>query len=495
MIRVMIVEDEPPTLRRIAGMIEKIDSEFFVAATALNGRAALEKMDEMRIDLVITDIRMPVMNGLELMDKIRESDPDVMIVVLSGHQDFEYAHHAMRAQSIDYLLKPMSEQAMRELLARIKSQHRQLNRERLKKSIAIQLNKSEAGAPQREAQDTVEVCLFCAGGFPFDDDAEMSPAADFWMTRSLENLAEEAGVTGFRWEFMGSTPVERILIFQDESKADGVCAMKRLHESLLGAMPVSCACFGERIELSRAGGALKRLRRALQENIRIGRSDFITVDDFGPAQEPAEDDEAARKLASWLASERGGQESYILSELFVRMEREGWPQRRILDLFLGASGLMERSGKDDAREAARHYQTVLTDVVCTALSMEEVKDAVFSLALPSPPNTAEGKQADVVQAIEKYLRGHYGEHITNQTLAAEFGYVPSYISVLFRQKYRLSPSEYLTQIRMDEAKKLIRDHPDMLIREVSERVGFKSQHHFSRIFKKSEGVRPTSYQL
>jgi AraC-like DNA-binding protein len=101
----------------------------------------------------------------------------------------------------------------------------------------------------------------------------------------------------------------------------------------------------------------------------------------------------------------------------------------------------------------------------------------------------------MLRSIEQYLRDNYRRHINNQTLGSAFGYVPSYISMLFRQAYGVSPGEYLTRIRLEQAKQLMLRHPDMRIREVAERVGFKSQHHFSRTFKKREGVRPASFSL
>lgn len=497
MIRVMVVEDEPPTLRRIAGLVEQLDPSFSVVATAMNGRAALAKMEETHVDAVLTDIRMPVMNGMELMDRIRARYPECILVVLSGYQDFEYASHAIRAQSLDYLLKPVSAEDMRGLLARVRAQYTRMRRERLQRSLSMQGNRPAAPGHTGAEGEAMGLCLFCAGGFPLGDDAEMYPAAGYWNDRSLERLAAEIvpSYTGFTWEFMGNTHVERILIFQTaDAELEAWCEC--LHEALLsaGGTPVSCAYLCERVPLMEVSGALRWLRRALRDNIRVGRSVLLKVDrkDTAKPDKPGDDEEIWR-LSKLLAA---GQARPI-QDMLARMDREQWTQQRMLNLFDGAARRMEHDDRRETRELARQYRVALADAVCTALSPEELSESIQSLLAPPGREAKEEplRQEAVLHAVEQYLRERYAGHITNQTLAAEFGYVPSYISMLFRQRFGVSPSEYLTQIRMKEAKRLMKEQPDLLIREVAEQVGYKSQHHFSRLFKKIEGIWPTGYRF
>ena len=80
----------------------------------------------------------------------------------------------------------------------------------------------------------------------------------------------------------------------------------------------------------------------------------------------------------------------------------------------------------------------------------------------------------MAQRIEHYLRKNYAEHITNQTLGSVFGYVPSYVSMLFRREYGISPSEYLTDIRIEQAKRLLLENPNALIRDVALDVASKA---------------------
>ena len=123
--------------------------------------------------------------------------------------------------------------------------------------------------------------------------------------------------------------------------------------------------------------------------------------------------------------------------------------------------------------------------------MDELRGDLASLCASGEESSSE--TASVAQRIEQYLRKNYAEHITNQTLGGVFGYVPSYVSMLFRREYGVSPSEYLTNVRIEQAKKRLLEDPNVLIRDVAVAVGFKSQHHFSRTFKNHEGVWPSDF--
>jgi len=178
--------------------------------------------------------------------------------------------------------------------------------------------------------------------------------------------------------------------------------------------------------------------------------------------------------------------------MFERVAAEEWTQEQVHRLLMEAVSLIEADGLSQADAA--QYREELTDLVGSALSIQELVSGVLSLRpVRDEPNMAPTERKAILGNIERYLRQNYHLHVNNQTLASTFGYVPSYISMLFRQVYGVSPGEYLTQIRLKQAKRLMLSHPDMLIREVAERVGFKNQHHFSRTFKKKVGVWPTHF--
>lgn len=114
--RTIIVEDEALIRRNVSRKFREMDSRFEIIGEARNGQEALKLLEQAVPDLVITDIQMPVMNGLELAKHLYFAYPHVKIVILSGHHEFEYARQAITYKVEDYLLKPLTEEQLRALL-------------------------------------------------------------------------------------------------------------------------------------------------------------------------------------------------------------------------------------------------------------------------------------------------------------------------------------------------------------------------------------------
>mgnify|MGYP006289079847 CR=1 FL=1 len=119
---VIVVEDEPLILNNLVKKIREADPVFEVTGTAHNGKAAVELLEKCRADALITDIRMPVMNGLELIERIYYAYPFLKLIVISGYDDFSYARTALRYGVKDYILKPVNMEELKATLTRIRLQ-------------------------------------------------------------------------------------------------------------------------------------------------------------------------------------------------------------------------------------------------------------------------------------------------------------------------------------------------------------------------------------
>ena len=136
----LIVEDEPIILNNIIRKVEKAPANIHVIGEAQSGIEALELLHQLHVDILITDIEMPGMNGLELIRQVREQYPDIRIIILSGYSNFEYARTALRYGVEDYLLKPIDQDTLSTLLDEI---YFHLDKERkinAQKTLSIALN-------------------------------------------------------------------------------------------------------------------------------------------------------------------------------------------------------------------------------------------------------------------------------------------------------------------------------------------------------------------
>lgn len=135
MIKVLVAEDEMPLLRGIRIMIERISPEFSVVKCALNGREAVDYLKENPVDVIFTDINMPLLDGIELMKIIHENYPEIIVVAISGYNDFHYAQQAIEYQVKRYLLKPIVMEDMEALLEEIQREYNERNERKERERI------------------------------------------------------------------------------------------------------------------------------------------------------------------------------------------------------------------------------------------------------------------------------------------------------------------------------------------------------------------------
>lgn len=126
MYKIIVVDDEIATIDHICNIISMKCPEFQVTGVAENGREALSLMEKETPDILITDMRMPIMDGAALLKKIKEKYANVFLVVISGYQDFEYAKVAIKYGVCDYLLKPIKPSSLQDLLISLRSKLNQI---------------------------------------------------------------------------------------------------------------------------------------------------------------------------------------------------------------------------------------------------------------------------------------------------------------------------------------------------------------------------------
>ena len=173
MFKVLIAEDEPPIMRMIKSTLESVDSDFKVTECCINGKNAVEKLKNEDLDIVITDIKMPIMTGIELAGWIYQNKPDTKVIIVSGYSDFEYARKALEYKVFDYLLKPISKDKVSELTQRIKSEIADKNK-------------------MFDENNTI-VILACAGAYLLYGSEVLLPGERFWT---------DSGIVGFLVNFL-----------------------------------------------------------------------------------------------------------------------------------------------------------------------------------------------------------------------------------------------------------------------------------------------------
>ncbi len=495
--RVLVVDDEPAALRYLASRVEKAGCGFVVCGQAENGSDALARLDELAPDLIISDIRMPVMDGLNLAAAIKSSGQGLPIVMVSGHQDFEYARQAIRHGVVEYLLKPVNAAQLAETLT--------AQRERL-------------GAERYETCSSLLRSL--VNGFPVDPElARRKLPGQYYFMAILrvgnlpsrfpqlrsENLAEKAAAFGpFReagcWALSGSDEQE-LLIAASPAQSGGPSWQDaiRAFSAQLGAEAHTIVMQAESLAREDLAATAEQLRVAVRQHLRIGvtqirnRPDLVQPDPLLSTLDPVQ----AKHLA-FLAAE--GRFTELRPELLRCLS--GWHNARLPQLAMETMikqliGLLLQ-GTGRYGDIAPAVVDRLVDQACSGASdMPALADNIWNILedLAQLPESTPGN-ADVPQffgAIKQHLARNLEQAITLPGICEQFGISQSYLSKLFRRFEGMSLGDYLTMLRIDSAKRLLRESPLMPLKQVAAASGFRDQFYFSRVFKAMTGQAPSAF--
>lgn len=500
MLKILLVDDEVAICKGMKKLILKTEAGETDVEEAYDGIEALDMMDSFDPDILLTDMRMPRMDGLQLIREAKRRKPELLTAVVSAYSDYEYIREAMRMNASDYLLKPATAGDLHELLQRLKERARQQRTRKERDAIALLLQ----GGPTDRCPPSLRHCRFalllvCVGPY-INGVADFDPGDGTGPSRLFDECSEQCRELGLRqWTVGGERPNERLMLLAsgsaDEGEGETDTRVRSFLDVFLAGIqsrkkPVTVVV-GTGLAPNQLYATSKRLRRELLHTLVFGKSTFVFLKEAGMrkndaarkfAQETANVmsvveqkryDRFAEELSVLMASwESGGATQYVIQQTLFRLLAE-----------LGDSGL-ER-------------QIDLEMLVSHSLGYAELKHHVsllFDDLFESPaPAEKSVRVGTIVGQVEQYLKQHYRQAITLQSLSQEFGLVPNYLSVLFKREVGMTPVEYLMEYRIREAKRIMDERPDLLLKQVAGEVGYSDQLYFSRVFKKQTGQSPSEY--
>lgn len=482
MFRVLIAEDEPPIARMVKNTLESVDSDFSVEKCCINGKSAIDELSREKYDIVITDIKMPVMTGIELAGWISENCPETMIIILSGYSDFEYARKALEYKVFDYLLKPVSKERMRELTVRIKSE---LGRKQVKES-------------EHDGERDTAIVLACAGGYLLYGSEVMMPGDRFWADEHIERFMDRMleAPEGYIF-FNNDMQNERFLVIESDSIERQETIIKRMYNSLGGSsLPVTIV-YKKGVQLKNAGKNFPVLREQLIKRLIPGKGQLICCDEVHDSFENLEQPYSKSDVDSIIKFIRDGNNVALrkkLEVLFEKMRGADCTQEEyngLLNIILDTYVLNYPDNIQRKNTSVKHE---FINALAGFVSFESFIDDVTSILMTLKRDTRnKDRYVQLADSVEEYLIRNYNRNITNDVLSKEFGFVPSYIARIFKRQKGVSPNEYMTKYRIELAKRLITENKEMRIKEIADAVGFREAYYFSKTFKKETGVWPTEY--
>lgn len=502
MMKILLAEDEPPILRDIKMLIEQCSADFKVCATAYNGQQALAYLEQASVlpDLLITDIQMPVISGLELIRQVKKKYPSVTCIILTGYGEFSYAQEALRLGVTDYLLKPVDEQALEELLTKIYHE-KQLQ----KVQHQLHYNHVRASDTAKLQPGFYAVALLCTCTIPMLESSshEFTTTHDNtdFMEQTLQNLLDPQDTF---WIIDGRSPVEQAIIFNLHSSDE-----KKIREFFLRFFRQICPkvpflSMGVDLtikNINETGASLRNLRHFLVSNILLEQPQLL----FYPEESGIKNTQGT-KLQTELIQKLTVVFSGLQVQLFQStlkssldsLQKARLPQNQLFQFIYDLLSACLASLSKDSIEPDVNIMESANDTLFLSrtyhqlyCNLSSVFEDIFESLLSDFNNGVRKDQ--VCLLLDNYIKKNYADAINTQTLADQFGFSPAYLSKVFREYKNISPMEYIIHLRIEKAKQLFLESPSILIKDVSLAVGYEDPQYFSKVFKKMTGLSPRQF--
>lgn len=532
MLKVFLVEDEFVVRQGIKNNIDWVSHGYEFCGESSDGELAFPMIQKMRPDIVITDIRMPFMDGLELSKLIKKELPEIEIIILTGHGEFEYAKEAIKIGIAEYLLKPINGE---ELLKEVDRLALKIEERRKEREIRQKYMKEMEENSFKERKDLFQYLV--TGNKSMAELLELAEKLDIDLSAMWYNviLIKFQSMNHAHDEYSGSLiEIEhklekvnnhdnQILVFDRNLEGKALLLKADTREELLKKQQHVIAKVTEVMQeyehvryFGGIGVPVNRLReipvsferashafahRYLVEDSRIldssemkqsiySEEEGFDINEVSPKQLDR------NKIREFLKIGDREEAIYFVEEFFKDLRTNAmksvmFRQYIIMDAYFCVIDFLE--GLQIPKSEIEPL-----DITSGILQNEEAAMSyvvkIIAKALELRDKTANNRYKDVVDEVMTYIKKNYAdEELSLNLLASHVNFSPNHLSMVFSQQTGQTLIKYVTDYRMNKAKELLRC-TNKKSSVVSMEVGYKDPHYFSYLFKKTQGMTPTQYR-
>lgn len=535
--RVLLVDDEPVIRKGIISSIDWQQEDIESWSEAANGKEALELIPEINPDILITDIRMPIMDGLKLVEEVKKSYPDIKIIILSGFDDFEYAQRAIKNGVESYLLKPVGAE---QLVKEVKNLLEKIEAEREKKAVELRntklirehyqsLKKAFTNDMLRGKFSKYEdlsgqaaalgleistgrwfTCVFSIDDFLLWSEIDSDLDQDSLRYLVLNVIEEVLQKHGRAFGTMGE--LDQLNVFVECcsracSSDDSCIEITRYLEEIQKHVDNYLNCtltigIGRPVDnLLTIASSWKQALSAVRQKAYMGKAAIIHYQDkfdseLSFVEYPSE---IERDIISQMRLGNREPMNEALSSYFDtlghnRASSSDYRQHCQRLMIMSISGL-EESGIDSHKlplEQSNHIARL--QQLETVADFEQHLKRYFDELLDIIQQSRDEKYTSFIRQTIDYVKNNYQEEISLASLAQAIHITPNYLSKLFKKETGVNFVDWLNQYRIDIAKELLITHPELKGYEISEQVGFHDYKYFTFVFKKYAGQTPRDFR-
>ena len=529
-IRVVIADDEYKVCQLICQLIDWEALNMKLVGTASNGIEALKIVEEENPDLALTDIRMPGYDGMELLRRARKINPDMEFIVISGYSHFEYAQAAIQCGVCDYILKPINRDLLNTTLQKVRQRCLE------KRSLRIQVKQKAADVARLRKTFWNDMVLERSPKKIEEINQKYHYHFENGIFQSFMILADVQGDSGidqiYESHVFELMPLKTLVYLQNYVQPfclelETFCQNEKIY-GIINYLPEKKEKIREefknfihslRLDLS----AFEYLRFHLSTS-----NPFDTIEDLLKAYHQCERAMGQRLLTEEdsffekVPADAEYDEDTILKNFGQKIQQGLDLQRKdqIKDAVLELESMAMERGLNGCQIFAlaqkAYHLFLLTSIVFSDLHFkdrEKLENEFNSKAFLCGSEKqlflflTESCQKDLEDACQwidqekikpisqakQYIREHYSEALNLDHVSSQVGFSPSYFSTMFRKETGKTFVEYLTDVRIEEAKKLLRESR-ITIELICNMVGSNDSKRFSKTFKRETGISPKEYR-
>lgn len=492
MYQVMIIDDEELIRQSIRNRMDWENYGVEVAAEAENGQEALEMMEIMRFQIVLVDIRMPLVDGLSFLAEAKKQWPNVCYIIMSAYSDFEYARKAMQLGMKDYILKPVKVTELEKIIQ--KCVH-ELDEQRLSRQLRdnsargnekwMQLKGEQTAALTFyiEDQDGIEVMLEARirdilaalegeRVVYYLEDYSRSDCYAFLIHGKALSEIRLQELAGKIWD--GLREVEGAATWAETTDGD-VSWVVRSSVTLLKQK----LFYPERKILSprQIAGKSEKERMALEDIRQAAREELDFAQQYCQRKEYGRLDKSLKRVVSLIASKNAGITflEETIAEVLQLLKRT-------------VSGREDEIGLD-----ILFHQLKGKDYLLRFRTKEELEKTLQEAIEGCMQAAMDEEDMDIIEEIRQYIKGHYEEDLNAAQLAGKFHLNSSYLSTKFKGTTGMNLGAYIEGIRMEKAQKFLATR-DWSITEIAMKTGYTSSNYFAKVFRRYAGMTPKEYR-
>ena len=530
---ILIVDDEQLIRQGLRARIEYLGIDVDEIFEAENGLMALRLQEEHPIDVVITDIRMPDMDGLELIQEMQKKNNQIKFVVLSGYAEFSYAETAIRLGVKAYLLKPVSNDDLKaafdkaykemEQTASVRQEvqmKKRMDREKQvyqqEKALNALFSSQEAGAVTRE-----QLCKLCgydekmwAGGAESVlylailhinkesfEHQRFRPVDHELVRFMIRNIFEEI-----------QAPCEKLLvnslsdtrqmygIFIGDDKKKLRMEVERIYLRMRSVLEKKMGIYltigVSRCRSQLEGKETSEARQALKQRIIYGKANIYFYEDIRILGEQEFPVSQLHLLEQYIEHNEIFKVKNLVQEIFSEELVKKYGSAYLRIMWIRILNLLlhhyERRGRNAAEIEKMLQNYNLLDWI---QSLQEIRQKIIEMVMEcvSTESVADANARSKIQMAIGYIQEHFAENLTVNVLAEHYGMSPNYFSSMFKKEMSRSAVNYITELRINQARELLY-HSELSVVDISKKVGYEDSQYFFRVFKKYLGMTPLQYR-